>query len=466
MRASRKINHRPYVPFNRKADAVRPYICRMVPGPDFITFEWIAREEGTHTLTVKKRGEDVTVRQMSITDPVVTADGLSKNTEYELFIESPSGQMSNTRLFCTSEVPQGMTVVNYLHPQDTQYAFSGNCLCSPSIVRLDSGRLLVGMDVFANKNGQNTTILFYSDDNGKNWRYLTDMHPFYWANLFLHKGSVYALGQTQEYGDLYIVRSDDNGETWSDPTLLFHGTTWCCNGGGIQHTPMHLTSYNGRLYTSFEYGNWGLAEGHLPGVISVDENADLMKTENWSFTDLVPYEGKWKEDDEGTKGQSIEGNLVVGPDGVLYDIMRHKIGKWLKLRVNTDDPDAAPEYVGIEDAPVTKSMFRIIPYKGKYLLITNLQTEETAALFGAVNSRNVLSAFVSDDLVNFRLVKHIVDFRDRDPWQYGFQYPSFIAEDDGVRLAVRSAFNGAENYHNANYSLFYYLSDEEIMKAF
>lgn len=465
MRGSRRIHHRPYIPYNRTADAARPYICRLAPGADLVTLEWLAAEEGIHQLVIRKRGEESGIR-LQISEATVTAGGLSENTEYELFIESPAGLVSNVRLFITSEVPEGATVINYLHPEDKQYDFSGNCLCSPSLVRTKSGRLIAGMDVFAGRSGQNTTLLFYSDDNGKGWRYLTDLHPFYWANMFFHKGALYALGQTQEYGDLYIVRSDDDGESWSDPTLLFYGTSWCCKGGGLQHTPMQLTSYKGRLYASFEYGSWGLSDGHLPGVMSVAEDADLMQTENWSFSEIVPYDGRWKEDDSGVKGQSIEGNLIVGPDGVLYDIMRHKMGLWLKLRVNTEDLDAPPEYVSIEEAPVSTSMFRLFPYKGKYLLITNRKTEETATRFDEGSYRNVLSAFVSDDLKSFKLIKDIVDFRTHNPKLYGFQYPCFIAEEDGVRLTVRAAFNGAENFHNANYSLYYYLSDEEIMKAF
>ncbi len=465
MKGSRKINHRPYIPHNRMADATRPYVCRLAPGANFVSLEWLAKEAGVHQLVIRRRGEEAGNR-IPITEACVTADGLAEHTEYELYIESPTGLVSNVRLFRTSDVPAGATVINYLHPEDKQYDFSGNCLCSPSLVRTKSGRLLAGMDVFATKSGQNTTIIFCSDDDGKSWRYLTDFHPFYWANMFMHKGAVYALGQTQEYGDLYIVRSDDDGESWSDPTLLFYGTSWCCKGGGIQHTPMHLTSYNGRLYTGFEYGNWGRPDGHLPGVMSVAEDADLMQPENWSFSEVIPYDGKWKADDGDKKGDSIEGNLVVGPDGVLYDILRHKVGLWLKLRVNTEDHDAAPEYVAIEEAPVSTSMFRLFPYKGKYLLITNRKTEETAASFENNNYRNVLSAFVSCDLKSFKLIKDIVDFRTQDPSLYGFQYPCYIVEEDGVRLTVRSAFNGAENYHNANYSLYYYLSDEEIMAAF
>ena len=77
---------------------------------------------------------------------------LSENTEYELFIESPAGLKSYVRLLKTSPIPEGTTVINYMHPEDTQYDFSGYCLCSPSLVRLESGRLLAGMDLFLSEH--------------------------------------------------------------------------------------------------------------------------------------------------------------------------------------------------------------------------------------------------------------------------------------------------------------------------
>ena len=463
MKGSRNIHFRPYFPYNRQSDAARPYICRLAPDADSVLLEWLAREEGTHTLFIAKLGEDPLYHQ-SIKPGIVRAMGLEEGNEYELFIESPSGLRSNVRLIRTSVVPEGATVINYLHPKDKQYDFSGNCLCSPSLVRTPGGTLLAGMDVFGVDCGQNTSILFSSSDNGITWHYVTDLYPLFWANLFLHKGAVYALGQTQEYGDLLLVRSDDEGRTWSEPSLLFYGSCWRCCSGGLQHTPTQLTRYNGRLYTSFEYGNWTGAD-FLPGVLSVDENSDLMQPENWHLSALVQYEGKWKEE-SGRKGENIEGNLIVGPDGQLYDIMRDRVGEWLIMRVNTEDPDAPPEFVALEEAPVTTSMFRVFPYKGKYLLITNRKTEETAAKFSSGPFRNVLSAFVSDDLKSFRLVKDLIDFRNHDPIHYAFQYPSYICDDDGVRITIRAAFNEAENFHNANYNLFYYLSDDEIMKVF
>jgi len=128
MKGNRNIHHRPYIPYNRHSDAARPYICRLVPGADHVTLEWLKKEEGVHYLVIRRRGEE-NGRRTEITTTTVTENDLSENTEYELFIESPSGLVSNVRPFITSDVPEGATVINYLHPEDKQYAFSGNSDC-------------------------------------------------------------------------------------------------------------------------------------------------------------------------------------------------------------------------------------------------------------------------------------------------------------------------------------------------
>ncbi len=51
-----------------------------------------------------------------------------------------SGARSETRLVRVGFVPG--KVINYLHPEDTAYAFSGTSVDSPSLVKLPTGRLI------------------------------------------------------------------------------------------------------------------------------------------------------------------------------------------------------------------------------------------------------------------------------------------------------------------------------------
>ena len=445
MKCSNGIRHRPYIRPMQPSDV--PFICRLAPSDFSITLEWLDLGNGTaHTLFYRVRGTEEW-NQTAATTNEMTLNGLACDTEYELFMESEVGKRSNVRLARTGAIPTGTSVINYLHPEDEQYLSSGRFLCSPSLARTGTGRLIAGMDVFGPAMGQNLTLLFFSDDDGQSWHYLCDLFPFYWSNLFFHQNALYIMGLTTEYGNLQISRSLDNGVTWENPTTIQYGTNVLCATGGVCREPMHLTEYNGRFYTSIGFGAWK-AGGHNPAVLSIAADADPMVAENWSISDYLPFGGKWQED-AGVKGDTIEGNLVKAPDGALYNYMRWKKGELLKLRVNTEDLDAPLEYGAIEAAPTSNSMFRIIPHKDGYLFVSNRMSNVQMEF-----SRNALALFETKDLKEYHLVRDIINFEDQNPRKFGFQYPSFVKEENTLYLSIRSAFNNADSFHNSNYILF------------
>lgn len=198
MRGSAKINHRPYILPNDFDGAKKPYICRIAPFETGFTFEWFDRIDGkAYTLFYGKCNTEEK-NTLTLSASVTTVEHLEPDTDYAFYIERSDGVQSNIRLVRTGTIPHGTTVINYLHPQDNQYAFSGRFLCSPSIVRTKSGRLLASMDVYGREMAQNLVLIFYSDDNGESWQYLTDLYPFYWGSLFCHKNTLYILGLTTE----------------------------------------------------------------------------------------------------------------------------------------------------------------------------------------------------------------------------------------------------------------------------
>ena len=69
--------------------------------------------------------------------------------------------------------------------------------------------------------------------------------------------------------------------------------------------------------------------------------------------------------------------------------------------------------------------------------------------------RNVLSLMASPDGIHWRLVKHLLDYRNEDAREVGLQYPSWFIDGDDILLQVRTALNGAANFHDANYSTFH-----------
>ena len=78
------------------------------------------------------------------------------------------GKKSLVRLARTGDAVGA--VVNYLHPDDKAYSFSGQYLCSPSMVRHPEGHLLSSMDLFDYDARQCLTLIFRSDDDGKSWK--------------------------------------------------------------------------------------------------------------------------------------------------------------------------------------------------------------------------------------------------------------------------------------------------------
>ena len=256
---------------------------------------------------------------LPVKSDTVRIDGLVDEQDYE-FCLARVGQRAESavRLVRTGQAPG--TIVNYLHPEDEVYAFSGHSLCSPTLVRLPSGALLAGMDVFAGQYGNSKlTLLFKSTDNGENWRYVTDIYPSFWPKLFVHRGALYLLSVSQDYGDLLIGRSLDEGETWTAPTHIITG----CGPFemGPHKAPMPVIEHNGRLYTGIDYGCWR-HHRHANGLLSIDVDADLLNAADWRFTPFTQFSADWPGAPLGPCPGCIEGNAVVAPDGTIANYLR------------------------------------------------------------------------------------------------------------------------------------------------
>ena len=430
------------------------YVCRIAPERRGFVAEWLPID-GAKTYAVSYRfyKSDADFTTLTVTEPRVHVEGLAEGRDYELFV-STDGKKSRTRLVRTGFVP-GDHVVQYLHPSDRAYSYSGQYLCSPSIVRHPDGHLLASMDVYKSNAPQNLTLLYRSDDDGKSWCYVCELYPCFWGKLFVHRGALYMLAVSTEYGDLLIGRSDDGGNTWGMPTVLLRGAGRR-DVPGVHKNPQKLLSYGGRLWTTLEWGNWVGSAYHAAMCASIDENADLLKAENWSFTDPIPYDHAWEGTVKGNRGY-LEGCMVKGPDGRLYNVMRYETasctpayGKAVVMRVDADHPEAPLTFHRIIDFPGNLSKFEIHfdERTGKYFSIVSYLDANHP------KGRNQLSLIASDDMEHWSLVRHIWDYSHLPDSEVGFQYVNFIIEGDDIILTSRTAFNGANNYHDANYNVF------------
>jgi hypothetical protein len=442
----------PYHPALRENHTI--YISRVAPGENSVSISWFPESEydGDYDVIYTKRGDPgenaasvkTRARSLEIT-------GLENGRDYEIYVSCPKGT-SRARLFRTGYVPG--VVVNYLHPEDEAYKFSGSSLCSPSLLKLGGGKLLASMDVFEGGLPQNLTLIYKSNDNGGTWEHQTELFPCFWGKLFLHKGAVYMLAMSTEYGDILIGRSTDGGKNFCMPTVIARGS--CLHkASGWHKAPMPVINHKNRLWTAVDYGSWTVG-GHASAFLSIDEDDDPLDAKKWSVTEPLPYDGGWNGAVSGKSAGCLEGNAVVSPDGELFNILRYQTngcvppyGKAVILKCDAGEPEKPLEFYRIIDFEGNLSKFDIIYDKisRKYIsLITGTREHPY---------RNVLSLATSDDLISWRTVCPLLDYSRFDPQKTGFQYISFVIGGENILYLSRTAFNGARNFHDANFSTFH-----------
>lgn len=456
-------------------------IVRLAPGEGRIDVDWVVQDpddrETYFEVHWKRRGESwdsaraervepakPSHRGSAITSTSTTIAGVENGIDYELRVQRrkrDSGDIvaeSATRLARPGHVPG--VVVNYNHPDDYTYNSSGRSTASPSIAELPDGRLVASHDIYWDHHGQNLSMIFRSDDRGKTWRFVCELHPCFWGKLFVHRGALYMLSTSTEYGALIIRRSEDGGETWSSPTKIIPAGSR--ERGGPHKAPVPVVEHRGRLWSAVEYGSWALG-GHDAGVVSVPVDADLLDPKAWAVTPFLKYDPSWPGTIEGgTNPGVLEGNIVVTPEGDLVNVLRYHTvggkpdyGKAIILNVNADDPWAPLTFRQVIDFPGNMSKFTIHydPVSKHYWSLVNRVTTPV------VTQRNVLTLTRSRDLVHWEIVTDILNYQDNgwpeDLTKVGFQYLDWIFDGDDIAALSRTAINGPWNYHNANHITFH-----------
>ncbi len=342
-------------------------------------------------------------------------------------------------------------------------------LGSPSIVRLDNGDLLATHDYFGagcprnHENEEHLTSVYRSRDNGQTWANTTHIANAYWSTLFKHSGALYLFGTSQQYGSIVIRRSSDHGNTWTHPKDARSGLLF---KGGYYHTapnyhcaPVPLLLKDGRLYRAFEDCDpcvWG--KGFRSLVVSAPEDADLLDASKWTMSNKLPFDPAWTPPEWGRLPCPgwLEGNVIETPQGEIWNILRFNstpvANKAAIVTVHDDGARIAFDpAAGFIDFPggMTKFTIRREAATGLYLTLSNAADPKHPG------QRNVLSFHASEDLVRWRKLSTLIeDDSDLSPADsvrlVGFQYVDWHFDGDDIIYAVRTAYGGAHNFHDAN----------------
>ena len=382
--------------------------------------------------------------------------------------------------------------VKYLPEKSKAY------LGSPSILRLADGSLLAVHDYFGAEGILDTdhecmlTSVYKSYDDGATWQNVTHIPYCFWCNLLEHNGEVYLLSCSKEYGDILLRKTTDGGYTWSVPCDEKHGLLFRA-GERLAADDPRLTARStgnwdfmvrtrrlnpnphlpvtpwvhayGRVFKTVEFYDTTMPiKGFYPKaysacVMSAPEDADLMDASNWTFSNKLPFmEDKFPAEiiREGTG--FLEQTLAVAPDGSLKGLIRvhfKTFNNAVMLNLSKDGRELTydPQPL-IENFPGGQSKFSIRRDEktGLYVTLTNPRTFWDNM---DLSQRNVLTLNCSADLRNWRELCVVCSDESGLPPELscrltGFQYPDWQFDGDNIIALVRTAYRGANRFHDAN----------------
>lgn len=179
--------------------------------------------------------------------------------------------------------------------------------CSPGICRLPSGRLIAtggfrGPNI-ANLEGPKSDThqgqVFISDDQGESWE-MVAKYPFMHARPFYAGSKVYILGHA---GDLAVIASDDDGQTWSDTVYLSKDQSW-------HQAPCSVLYANECVYLVMEREVYSDCKSWTPSVLAPvlmrgRLDADLTKVENWTFASELAFRDAFSDEKMINEGRTF-----------------------------------------------------------------------------------------------------------------------------------------------------------------
>jgi hypothetical protein len=341
---------------------------------------------------------------------------------------------------------------------------SGIYIGSPSLAVWTNGDYIATHDDFGPNSTLAKTTVFTSHDRGRTWTKTCEIDGQYWSTLFMHRGALYLIGTSREYGAVVIRRSTDGGRSWTEPRdsasgLLLPDPKHHC-------APVPVIVHNGRIWRAMEDaqgpGRW--AAFFRAFMMSAPERSDLLNAANWTSSNRLGGDTGWLD---GKFGGWLEGNAVVAPDGKIVDLLRCDMlaprERAAIVRISGDGRQATFDPAdGFVDLPggAKKFTVRFDTRSKLYWSMTNvIATKDVSYRPGVV--RNTLALISSPDLRRWTVRRELLHHE--TPARFGFQYVDWQFDGPDLIAVVRTAFDdetgGAHSYHDANYVIFLRVPD-------
>lgn len=314
-----------------------------------------------------------------------------------------------------------------------------------------------------------TTYIISSFNGGANWKIISQL-PFYSAVPWIFKNSLYLLAMREgtEYrnDNFYILRSRDNGKTWSDPVLLFSGHFWNCHTG--------MVVKDNTLYWAID--DLGLKQKRGPRALACDLLKDPMEPESWRMSDPVPFVGIPKllinQDYSKYSSSYLEPN-VVNVYGKLRMILTVKpasqttSGLCAVLDIKDLGDKLDLTFVQYHPRPGGQLKFCIIwdEVSGLFWSTANIivDSQNTFEWWGNGNNHDTYTSPVGGNDRRFLMLFYGLDGLNWFPAgciararkiSQSFMYATLVVDGNDLAIISRSSIN-APDQHDADYATFH-----------
>lgn len=277
------------------------------------------------------------------------------------------------------------------------------------------------------------------------------------------------MGQYKQGADWLIMRSDDEGRTWTDPVTLFKGKYWNCQTNMVQR--------NGHLY-------WAMNDmkhswyAHV--AVACDLKKGLLNPAAWRMSNAVeppfpdlcsrtPKSSKrWKGLSSGL--MCLEPNVVQVGDRLMA-LSRASMSNYstanlgLVFDITDDSGVLSLEFTQYYPIPGGQCKFFIMHDEETelFFMLTNLVTDSQDAFKlrpknfhgGAGNERRLLFLYYGRDALNWFPAGCVAKM---PSMLQSFMYPSAVIDGDDIALISRTSKNGPHK-HDADLCTFHRIRD-------